>query len=261
MTVAKLNLSAESDVDQYTLINDNKTLAVMVLNYGGTISHILTPDKSGKIRDVVLGFDDYESYKSVHNPYFGAVIGRYANRIGGGKFTVDGKEYTLATNNGPNALHGGEKGFDKQLWNAEIISQHPACVRFTLVSHDGDQGYPGTLTTNVTYTVNNDDTLSIDYHATLGRSNEEEQEQPRSTIVNLTNHTYFNLAGVALNPTILDTQVTMTDHVQGFLELDDTGVPTGKELSWSDASYMNFTVNHGQEVFVCVCVCIFFFLG
>ncbi|CAO3594251.1 unnamed protein product [Absidia cylindrospora] len=151
---------------------------------------------------------------------------------------------TLVTNNGPNALHGGEKGFDKQLWDAEIISQQPASVKFTLISPDGDQGYPGTLTTHVTYTVNNDDTLSIDYHATLGRNeptNDEQQQQRRSTIVNLTNHTYFNLAGVALNPTILDTQVTMTDHVQGFLELDDTGVPTGKELSWSDASYMNFT--------------------
>ncbi|KAI8334663.1 aldose 1-epimerase [Chlamydoabsidia padenii] len=240
MTVTKLTLSTESHVDQYTLMNDNKTLAVMVLNYGATISHILTPDKSGKIRDVVLGFDDYESYKSVHNPYFGALVGRYANRIANGKFTVDGQEYTLAINNGPNALHGGEKGFDKQLWQVDILSQQPPSIQLSYVSPDGDQGYPGKLVTRVIYTVNNDDTLSIDYHATLERQPGDDQQR-RSTIVNLTNHTYFNLAGVTLNPTVLDTEITMTDNVKGFLELDDTGVPTGTELSWADKPCMNFT--------------------
>ncbi|KAI8085010.1 aldose 1-epimerase [Halteromyces radiatus] len=239
MTVTKLNLSADSKVDQYTLINENKTLAVMVLNYGAIISHILTPDKTGKIRDVVLGFDDYESYKSPHNRYFGAVVGRFANRIGQGKFTVDGQDYVLATNNGSNALHGGECGFDKQLWQVEILSQQPASIQLTYVSPDGDQGYPGTLTTHVTYTVNNDDTLTIDYHATLSKRGDD--EQLHSTIVNLTNHTYFNLAGVAVNPVILDTKISMTDNVKGYLELDETGVPTGKELSWSDTPCMNFT--------------------
>jgi aldose 1-epimerase len=241
MTVSKLNLSVDSNVDQYTLMNDNKTLAVMVLNYGAIISHILTPDKFGKIRDVVLGFDNYESYQSPHNPYFGAVIGRFANRIAHGKFTVDGEDYTLAINNAPNALHGGEKGFDKQLWDVEILSQQPPSIQLSYVSPDGDQGYPGQLTTRVTYTVNNDDTLSIDYRATLGGGVTDEQR--KSTIVNLTNHTYFNLAGVALNPTVLDTEITMTDSVKGFLELDDTGVPTGTELSWTDKPCMNFTVS------------------
>lgn len=237
MSVTKSTLSPESNVDQYTLTNQNKTLTVKVLNYGATLSHILTPDKTGQIRDVVLGFDDFASYQSPSNRYFGAVVGRFANRIGHGKFELDGKEYTLATNNGPNALHGGLRGFDKQLWDVEVVSQHPASLRLSLESPDGDQGYPGTLINHVTYTVRDDATLTIEYHATLA------SDQVKPTIVNLTNHTYFNLAGVALDPTVLNTHITMSDNVRGFLELNDTGVPTGKQLSWSDQPCMAFSVS------------------
>ncbi|KAI8335573.1 aldose 1-epimerase [Chlamydoabsidia padenii] len=238
MPVSNITISENPKVEQYTLINDNKTLAVMILNYGATISHILTPDKTGQVRDVVLGFDDYKSYQSPHNRYFGAVVGRFANRIGLGKFQLNDSDYQLDINNGPNALHGGLKGFDKQLWQTEVISQQPACLRLTLVSPHGDQGYPGTLTTRVTYTLGNDDTLTIDYHATLG------ENDTQATIVNLTNHSYFNLAGVSLNPTVLDTKITMSDNVLGFLELNDTGVPTGRELSWTDMPCMDFTGNN-----------------
>ncbi|CEG76289.1 Putative Aldose 1-epimerase [Rhizopus microsporus] len=157
MPVTKITIAP--DVDQYTLINKSKTLAVMIMTYGATITHILTPDKTGTIRDVVLGFDDFESYKNPLNRYFGALVGRYANRIAQGKFTVDGKEYQLDINNGPNALHGGLQGFDKKIWTATVVSEEPASVRFELVSPDGDQGYPGTLTTQVTYTVTDKDEL------------------------------------------------------------------------------------------------------
>ncbi|CEI93899.1 Putative Aldose 1-epimerase [Rhizopus microsporus] len=206
MPVTKLTIAP--DVDQYTLINKSKTLAVMIMTYGATITHILTPDKTGTIRDVVLGFDDFESYKNPLNRYFGAL----------GKFTVDGKEYQLDINNGPNALHGGLQGFDKKIWTATVVSEEPASVRFELVSPDGDQGYPGTLTTQVTYTVTDKDELVLEYHATTDQD----------TIVNLTNHSYFNLAGVELNPKILDHRVTMTDEVKAVLECDTNCLPTGK---------------------------------
>lgn len=145
---------------------------------------------------------------------------------------MDGKEYQLDINNGPNALHGGLQGFDKKIWTATVVSEEPASVRFELVSPDGDQGYPGTLTTQVTYTVTDKDELVLEYHATTDQD----------TIVNLTNHSYFNLAGVELNPKILDHRVTMTDEVKAVLECDTNCLPTGKVLSWSEAPWMNFSV-------------------
>ncbi|KAL0073672.1 aldose 1-epimerase [Phycomyces blakesleeanus] len=231
MPVTKLSISPSAGIDQYTLINEKKTLAVMVLNYGGIITHILTPDKNGAIKDVVLGFDNYEAYQNPANPYFGALIGRFANRIGEGKFTVDGENYNLAVNNGPNALHGGIKGFDKCIWDVTVLSESPASIRLDLVSPDGDQNYPGTLTTSVTYTVTDENTLEISYHATTDKD----------TIVNLTNHTYFNLAGLDLNPTILGHEVTMTNDVKGTLALDENSLPTGKKLDFKDAPWFDFT--------------------
>ncbi|OBZ89595.1 Aldose 1-epimerase [Choanephora cucurbitarum] len=228
MPVSKITLAP--GVDQYTLINPNKTLAVMVLTRGAIISHILTPDKTGVVRDVALGFDDYESYTK-KNPYFGAVVGRYANRIREGKFTVDGKEYQLAINNGPNALHGGLDGFDKRIWSATVLSEEPASIRLELVSPDGDQGYPGTLTASITYTVTAKDELILEYHATTDKE----------TVVNLTNHSYFNLAGVQLNPNVLDHRVTMSNEVKAVLECDGNCLPTGKVLSWTDAPWFNFS--------------------
>ncbi|ORX52727.1 aldose 1-epimerase [Hesseltinella vesiculosa] len=244
MPVTQLVLSDSENIVQYTLINDKKTLAVMVLNYGGIVSHILTPDKDGVIRDVVLGYDDYQGYTQPDNRYFGALVGRFANRIGQGKFTLDGKEYSLLTNNGPNALHGGEKGFDKQVWDVQVVSQQPPSIRLTYVSPDGDQGYPGTLTTHVTYTVGDDDSLTIDYEATL------DMDAATSTIVNLTNHSYFNLAGPDLDPTVLNTLITMTKDVQGFLEMNYTNIPTGQHGTFERSPWMDFHTEKtiGQDI-------------
>ncbi|KAG1472542.1 hypothetical protein G6F56_001479 [Rhizopus delemar] len=235
MVVSKITIASE--VEQYTLINKKKTLAVMVMTYGATVSHIFTPDKTGTIRDVALGFDDFESYKKSINPYFGAVVGRYANRIGAGQFTVDGEDYQLEINNGPNALHGGKEGFDKRVWSATVVSEEPASVRLELVSPDGDQGYPGTLTTQVTYTVTDQDELVIEYRATTDKD----------TVVNLTNHSYFNLAGVELNPKILDHRVTMTDQVKAVLDCDENCLPTGKTLDWSQVPWMSFTAENADS--------------
>ncbi|KAG0171018.1 hypothetical protein DFQ28_001379 [Apophysomyces sp. BC1034] len=239
MTVTKLSLAPSQGIDQYTLINEHKTLAVMVLNYGATITHILTPDKQGHVRDVVLGFDNYEDYKSPNNPYFGATIGRYANRIGQGQFTVDGQTYQLAINNAPNALHGGSEGFDKKLWNVTVVSENPASIQLELISNDGDQSYPGTLTTQVTYTVTDRDELEIRYHATTDKD----------TVVNLTNHTYFNLSGLELSPKVLGHEVSMSEEVKGFLKLDKDSLPTGELATWADAPWMNFTgADAGQTI-------------
>jgi aldose 1-epimerase len=164
--------------------------------------------------------------------------------IGQGRFTVDGKDYQLAINNGPNALHGGLEGFDKRIWTATVLSQQPASIRLELVSEDGDQGYPGKLTTQVTYTVTDKDELSIEYHATTDKD----------TVVNLTNHSYFNLAGVVLNPKILDHRVTMTDEVTAVLETDSDSLPTGKVLSWSEVPWMDFSVS-SIIILVHQCIC------
>jgi aldose 1-epimerase len=153
------------------------------------------------------------------------------NSIGNGKFTVDGKEYSVLVNNGPNALHGGKEGFDKRVWDATILSEEPASIRLDLVSPDDDQGYPGTLKVSTTYTVTDNDELIIEYHATTDKD----------TVINLTNHSYFNLSGVAVNPNVLDHRVTMTDEVKAVLECDGDCLPTGKVLSWSEAPWMNFS--------------------
>lgn len=154
-------------------------------------------------------------------------------RIGQGKFTLNGKEYHLAINNGPNALHGGLEGFDKKIWDVTVLSESPASIQLDLVSPDGDQGYPGEMKVSVVYTVTEGNSLEITYKASSSED----------TVVNLTNHGYFNLAGVALNPSILNTQITMTDDVKGFLELDENALPTGRVLSWSDADHMRFSAS------------------
>lgn len=146
---------------------------------------------------------------------------------------MNDKEYQLAINNGPNALHGGLEGFDKKIWDVTVLSENPASIQLDLVSAAGDQGYPGEMKVFVVYTVTEGNSLEVTYKATSSED----------TIANLTNHSYFNLAGVALNPSILNTQVTMTDEVKGFLELDENALPTGKVLSWSDADYMQFSAS------------------
>jgi aldose 1-epimerase len=168
-------------VEAYTLTNAGGA-SVKFISYGGIITEINVPDRDGRIGNVVLGFKSVAGYEA-ESPYFGALIGRYGNRIGGAKFSLEGKEYTLAANNFGNSLHGGAKGFNKVVWRVAPIGGNAA--RLTYVSPDGEEGYPGTLTVNVTYTWGDDNTLTIDYEATTDKP----------TVANLTSHSYFNLAG------------------------------------------------------------------
>ena len=201
-------------VDLYTLTNKNGLVA-KITNYGGIVTELHVPDRSGQNGNVVLGFATLDKYVAGH-PFFGTITGRVANRIGKGRFTLDGKEYKLQTNNGPNHLHGGNNGFDKKVWEAapRETRDGPALVlRYT--SPDGDSGYPGTLTTTVTYTLTNDDELKVDYRATTDKP----------TIVNLTNHSYFNLAGDG-NGTVLDQELTI--NADKYTVFDNTQIPTGE---------------------------------
>jgi aldose 1-epimerase len=164
------------------ILENAKGVKVKVINYGAAIVSVLAPDRSGRLADVVLGFDRIEGYQGDNNPHIGCCCGRYANRIANGRFTLDGVEYQLAVNNGPNSLHGGLAGFDKKVWDAEI-SGDTVCM--SLISEDGDEGYPGTLQVKLVYSLNTDGELRIDYIAITDRK----------TVINLTNHSYFNLAG------------------------------------------------------------------
>jgi aldose 1-epimerase len=217
-----------TEVQLYTLGNE-KGMQVKITNYGATVTAILTPDKQGKIGDVALGFDSMEGYLSPaytkSGPYFGAAIGRYGNRIAKGKFTLDGQEYTLATNNGANHLHGGKVGFDKVLWTAEEAGDN--ALKFSYVSKDGEEGYPGTLTTTVTYTLTDDNELKIDYEATTDKA----------TPVNLTNHSYFNLAAGAAADAL---QHVVTINADRYTVVDASLIPTG-ELRPVAGTEMDFT--------------------
>jgi aldose 1-epimerase len=197
-------------VEMFTLTNANG-VEVRAITYGGIITSIRVPDRAGTFGDVALGFDRLESYLKGH-PFFGTIVGRYGNRIAGGKFTIDGRAYTLATNNGPNHLHGGKVGFDKAVWNAEPTPAGAGVV-FTHTSPDGDEGYPGTLKARVTYTLTDRNELIAEYHAT----------SDKPTPVNLTQHTYFNLAG---GGDILGHELTI--HADRYTPVDATLIPTGE---------------------------------
>jgi aldose 1-epimerase len=200
-------------VDVYTLTNA-AGVQVRVLNFGGVITSIRVPDRRGSFADVALGFDALEPYLR-NPPYFGAIIGRYANRIAKGQFTLDGRSYTLAVNNRPNHLHGGLKGFDKVVWKTESFQKDGAVgLVFTHTSPDGDEGYPGTLALTVTYTLNDQNELAFDYAATTDKA----------TPVNLTQHTYFNLAGEG-SGTILDHILTI--RASRMTPVDTGLIPTG----------------------------------
>ncbi len=198
-------------VDRIVLRSD--ALEVAVLTHGATVQSVLVPDRDGRVNDVVLGFDDLSGYLAPH-PYFGATIGRFANRIARARFTLDGVQHRLPANNGPSCLHGGTVGFDRHLWSMHEPGGQPGSdsVALSHVSPDGDMGFPGALTATVTFTVSGPD-LRIDYQATTDRP----------TVVNLTNHSYFNLAGAG----------SATDHevhllASRFTPVDDTVVPTGE---------------------------------
>lgn len=203
----------ESEIYRYTLSNGN--MSVDISNYGATVLSINTPDRHGNLADVVCGYDDLQSYIEADG-YQGAIIGRVGNRICKGRFTLGGTEYTLATNDGPNHLHGGIVGFDKKVWSVDSIndSDEPA-IALSLISPDGEEGYPGTLAVAVTYTLTGDNALQIHYEATTDKP----------TIINLTNHTYFNLGGCGSGK-IYDQILTL--DADTYLPTDETLIPTGE---------------------------------
>lgn len=202
------------EVDVFTLTNAHG-VEVRAITYGGIITSFKAPDRAGRLDDIVLGFDDMRGYVA-SSPYFGAIVGRYGNRIAGGRFVLDGATYTLAINNVPNHLHGGIKGFDKVVWAAQSFRNDSGVgVVFTYTSPDGEEGYPGTLRSQVTYTLTDRDELAIDYRATTDKA----------TPVNLTNHTYWNLAGDGRRD-ILGHLLTL--EADAITPVDSTLIPTGE---------------------------------
>lgn len=200
-------------VDLYTLTN-KKGMEVAITNFGGIIVSLKAPDRNGKFDDVVLGYDQLDGYLT-NKAYFGAIIGRYGNRIAHGQFKLDGKAYTLPKNDGDNTLHGGTTGFNKRLWKAKDVSGSKGqALELTYLSKDGEEGFPGNLSTRVVYTLTDQNELHIDYSATTDKD----------TVVNLTNHSYFNLGGQG-NGDILEHQLTI--HADRFTPVDQTLIPTG----------------------------------
>lgn len=200
-------------VTLFRIINA-KGSEIKITNYGGIITSWIVADKSDDRSNIVLGFDTLEEYFAAP-PYFGAIIGRCANRIAKGKFGLDGKEYTLATNNGPNHLHGGNKGFDKVVWSVDSVDESKLQLVLSYLSKDGEEGYPGNLKVKVRYEYSDDDKLTINYEA----------ECDKATPVNLTNHSYFNLTGDVQN-TILDHFLTI--NADQYTPVDETLIPTGE---------------------------------
>jgi aldose 1-epimerase len=213
-----------TEIELYAMTNA-KGMIAKVMTYGAILTELDVQDRNGKIGDVVLGFDKLDGYLKEH-PYFGATIGRVANRIAKGAFTLDGKSYQLAVNNGPNHLHGGLKGFDKVVWKAEAVPfGNGVAVKFSYLSRNGEEGYPGNLSVAVTYTLTNDNELRLDYAAATDQA----------TPVNLTNHSYFNLAG---GGDILGHQVML--NASRYTPVNDTLIPTG-ELAPVAGTPMDFT--------------------
>ena len=202
------------DIDKYKLSN-RQGMEISIINYGGIITSWTAKDKNGVYEDIVLGYNVLSEYEK-ETPYFGAIIGRYGNRIAKGKFSIEGKEYTLAVNNGENHLHGGVKGFDKVVWDAETRStDSSASLILTYLSKDMEEGYPGNLEVEVVYTLNNQDELSVTYKATTDKT----------TVINLTQHSYFNLSA-NFNNTILNHELILNSD--SFLPVDNTLIPTGE---------------------------------
>ncbi|QKZ05215.1 aldose epimerase family protein [Pseudomonas eucalypticola] len=202
-------------IEKYTLRNSHGMQAT-IITYGGILQSLLVPDKHGKAADVVLGFDDLKGYQANPTVYFGATIGRYGNRLAEGRFSLDGKAFQIPTNDGPNALHGGTQGFDKHVWKAQPAKTGDSVgVTLTYVSADGEMGFPGTLNTQVTYSLNDKNELRIDYHATTDKP----------TVLNLTNHSYFNLAGAGEGDIL---QQVATVHGAHYTPVTAKLIPTGE---------------------------------
>jgi aldose 1-epimerase len=209
------NFSRELDGKQVQLffLKNKNGLEMAVTNYGAKVVSLLVPDKNGKFEDIVLGFDNIDGYLNANEPYFGAAIGRYGNRIAGGKFTLNGKQYKLATNNPPNHLHGGKKGFNAHVWDAKQVDDQT--VEFSRLSPDGEEGYPGNLNVKMVYTLTDSNEFKVTYAA--------ETDQP--TVINLTHHSFFNLHGAG--------KQSINDHVlminaDRYTPVDNTLIPTGK---------------------------------
>lgn len=207
------------EISLYTLTNSK--VEVKIIDYGGIITSILVPDKNGKVEDVNLGFDTFKDGYDKNPPYLGALIGRYANRIAKGHFTLDGVTYNLTVNNGPNALHGGLRGFDKRLWSSSIEGNQ-LVLQYT--SKDGEEHYPGELKVKVTYQLTENNELVIDYNATTNKT----------TVINLTNHAYFNLAGHAAGK--LDGHMVQL-AAQQYTPVDSTSIPTGEIANVSGTAF------------------------
>jgi aldose 1-epimerase len=202
-------------VDLYTLVNANG-LKAKIINYGAVLVSLEVPDRKGNLADITLGYDKLDDYLN-HGGLFGAVVGRYANRIGGAKFVLNGVEYKLAANNRPNHIHGGRKGFDKVIWRLEDLTGDgsQAAVKLSYVSQDGEEGYPGNLACSVTYTLTKDNELKISYEA----------ETDKTTVINLTNHSYFNLAGQGSGDVL---NHVLTLNADKYTVFDDALIPTGE---------------------------------
>jgi len=231
-------------IDIYTLSN-KKGMEVSITNFGATVVTLKVPDRAGKATDIVLGYDTLDGYEK-GTSYFGATVGRYGNRIAGGKFSIDGKTYTLPKNNGENTLHGGIVGFNKKVWKArEIASKGGESLEMTYLSADGEEGFPGNLSTKVVFTLPADrNELKIDYTATTDKD----------TVLNLTNHSYFNLAGEG-NGDILDHVMTL--HAKQFTPVDKGLIPTGElknvagtPMDFNNATAIGKRINESDEQLV-----------
>ncbi len=213
---AEVKVQDFDSIQLYTMTNKSG-MTVKVTNYGAIITSIVVPDRTGKLADVALGYDRVEDYmNAVDKPYFGAIVGRYGNRIAKGKFSIGGESYSLAVNNGPNHLHGGVIGFDKVVWDAKPLTSGNA-IELSYASKDREEGYPGNLTIKITYTLDEDNSITVDYHATTDKA----------TPVNMTQHTYFNLKGEG-EGTILDHELML--NAKKYTPVDEGLIPTGVML-------------------------------
>jgi aldose 1-epimerase len=226
MKKGKFGKTKDGQIVQLYTMTNGSGMVVKITNYGGIVTEVWTPDKRGRLQDIVLGFDKLNGYLGDH-PYFGSIVGRYANRIAKGKFALNGAEYHLATNNNGNHLHGGIKGFDKVVWKAEEIKgKDQVGLRLGYVSKDGEEGYPGQLSVTVVYTLTNRNELTISYEATTDKP----------TIVNLTHHSYFNLAGAGSGDVLSHELMINADR---YTVADDSLIPTG-ELRSVEGTAMDF---------------------
>jgi aldose 1-epimerase len=223
-------------VEQYTLKNANG-IEMNVISYGGRITSLKVPNKDGKLENVILGHDTMKGYLRDDNPFFGALIGRFGNRIAKGKFSLNGKEYKLATNDGPNHLHGGVLGFDRVIWNVTPIEgKEESALKLTYLSKDGEEGYPGNLHVTVIYTLTKDNSVKVSYEASTDKA----------TVVNLTQHAYFNLTG-DFSKDILNHDVVI--NADAYLPVDETLIPTGEIIKVKETP-LDFTSSKkiGKEI-------------